>query len=55
MDGSTNTKLISDVMVSYSAHYFNKENQATSKSCYKQDKKWKKIQACKADVSKREE
>jgi len=44
-----------DVMVSYSAHYLNKENQATSKSFYKQDNKWKKRQTCKADVSKREE
>jgi hypothetical protein len=42
MDGSTNTKFIGDVMVNYSAHYMYKENQATSKSFYKQDEKWKK-------------
>jgi hypothetical protein len=42
-------------MMSYSAHYLYKENQATSKSFYKQDKKWKKREACKVAVSKREE
>ena len=55
MVGSANVKFIGDVMVSYSAHCLYKENQATSKSFYKQDKKWEKRQACKVDVSKREE
>ena len=35
MDGSTNIKFIGDVMMSYSAQYLYKENQATSKSFYK--------------------